>query len=84
MNDGIPLSVRHYSQYIVSEGTSLPEVFFDFWKAVSAAIDEHRATRENRSFRKVLMFVAPFCEVQHFFFFFETTTDFLDVILFLG
>ncbi|CBJ31484.1 expressed unknown protein [Ectocarpus siliculosus] len=50
------------TKYIVSEGTSLPEVFFDFWKAVSGAIDQHRATPENRSFRKVLMFVAPFCE----------------------
>lgn len=50
---------------MVSAGTSLPEVFFDFWKAVSNAVDEHRATGQDRSFRKVVMFVAPFCEVTH-------------------
>lgn len=51
------------AQYIVSEGTSLPEVLFDFWKAVSGVIDEHRATDEDRGFRRLVMFVAPFCEV---------------------
>lgn len=53
-----------HGQYIVSEGTSLPEVLFDFWKAISDVIDEHRATAEDVGFRKLLMFIAPFCEVQ--------------------
>ncbi|CAN0004632.1 unnamed protein product [Pylaiella littoralis] len=54
--------ITRNTKYIVSEGTSLPEVFFDFWKAVSAAIDGHRATSEARPFRKTIMFVAPFCQ----------------------
>ena len=52
-------------QYVVSTGTTLPEVFFDFWKTVSGIIDEHRATSESRSFQKLVMFVAPFCEVHN-------------------
>eukprot|EP00752_Nemacystus_decipiens_P001639 g1594.t1 len=54
--------VARNTKYIVSEGTSLPEVLFDFWKAISDVIDEHRATKEDRGLRKMLMFVAPFCE----------------------
>ena len=52
------------AQYLVSSGSSIPEVLFDFWKAVSDVIDEHRATGEDRSLRKIIMFVAPYCEVR--------------------
>lgn len=51
-------------QYYVSSGTSIPEVLFDFWKVVSEMMDEHRATREELSFRRLVMFVAPFCEAR--------------------
>lgn len=62
-----PLPIK----YEVSAGTSLPEVFFDFWKAVSAVVDEHRATGEDRSLHKVVMFVAPFCAVSFILFFYD-------------
>lgn len=48
-------------RYTVSEGTTLTEVFADFWKSVSQCVDEHRAAGEYEPFRLLHMVVAPFC-----------------------
>ncbi|CAM9220998.1 unnamed protein product [Chrysoparadoxa australica] len=48
-------------RYVVSTGTTVPEVIADFWKSVSEVIDDQRATKKDQPFRQLRMFVAPFC-----------------------
>ncbi|CAM9484483.1 unnamed protein product, partial [Discosporangium mesarthrocarpum] len=54
--------VRRNVEYKISTGTTLPEVLFDFWKAITECIDLHRKTGETSSLRKLVMFVAPYAE----------------------
>ncbi|KAG5189354.1 hypothetical protein JKP88DRAFT_353126 [Tribonema minus] len=54
-------SKRHLV-HMISEGTTLPAVLADFWHAVGSCVDKQRLAPEDRSFRRLHILTAPFCE----------------------